>query len=198
MRFGRLIQVTRKEKGLTLVDLANATGLSHPYLSQLESGLKANPSVKAIESLSTALGIDKAKLEALSELEAPHKQIEPLRLTLSRTLKKMEELDTLLGELQLLLQQKAQTINYVQQPMNWIWSGREEEGKIDLVLERLDKMQTKLLPVLKELNQRLELPEYPEKIEGLIKDALSLGDQGVWFLQQQVEVAKKLAEKPKS
>lgn len=55
-RVGQDIKGLRKAKDMTLGELAAATGLSQGYLSQIERGL-ANPSVKALYSISRALGV---------------------------------------------------------------------------------------------------------------------------------------------
>lgn len=55
MRLGALIRVLRKEHGLTLVQLARAAELSHPFLSQLERGL-ARPSMSSLHRIAQALG----------------------------------------------------------------------------------------------------------------------------------------------
>ena len=55
-RVGREIRDLRKARGATLTDIAGKTGLSASYLSQIETG-KASPSVKALHSISQALGV---------------------------------------------------------------------------------------------------------------------------------------------
>lgn len=55
-RVGREIKGLRRARGLTLALLAEATGLSQGYLSQIERGL-SRPSVKALHSISRALGV---------------------------------------------------------------------------------------------------------------------------------------------
>jgi transcriptional regulator with XRE-family HTH domain len=46
----------RKARGLTLTDLADASGLSIGYLSLLERD-RATPSIKALHAVSRALGV---------------------------------------------------------------------------------------------------------------------------------------------
>lgn len=45
----------RKEKGITLTDLANKTGISIGYLSHLENGTRKNPSIEIMDKISKAL-----------------------------------------------------------------------------------------------------------------------------------------------
>ena len=45
----------RREKGLTLRDLSNITGISVGYLCHLEKGTRKNPSIKKMNSISMAL-----------------------------------------------------------------------------------------------------------------------------------------------
>lgn len=52
---GEYIKNKRKEKGLSLRELARITGISHPYLSQLENGHNNNPSPSVLSSLAPVL-----------------------------------------------------------------------------------------------------------------------------------------------
>jgi transcriptional regulator with XRE-family HTH domain len=55
-RIGHDVKGLRKARSMTLSALASASGLSQGYLSQIERGL-ASPSVKALYSISRALGV---------------------------------------------------------------------------------------------------------------------------------------------
>ncbi len=55
-RLGQDIHGLRKARGMTLADLAERTGRSVGFLSQIENGLK-KPSVGSLQSISDALGI---------------------------------------------------------------------------------------------------------------------------------------------
>lgn len=61
--FGRVLSEYRKRHGMTRSQLAERSGLSYPYVSQLETGLR-KPSRKAGAQLAAALGIDPLALEA--------------------------------------------------------------------------------------------------------------------------------------
>ena len=65
-RLGAKIRVLRKERGLTLKVLAQLSGLSHPFLSQVERGL-ARPSMSSLHQISEALGTNASWLLAGSE-----------------------------------------------------------------------------------------------------------------------------------
>lgn len=54
---GREIKNLRKASGVTLTQLAEATGLSQGYLSQIERGI-SSPSIKALHQISRALGVN--------------------------------------------------------------------------------------------------------------------------------------------
>ena len=56
LRLGQDIHGLRKARGMTLADLAEHTGRSVGFLSQIENGLK-KPSVGSLQSISDALGI---------------------------------------------------------------------------------------------------------------------------------------------
>jgi transcriptional regulator with XRE-family HTH domain len=60
---GRRIRQLRRARGLTLVQLASAAQLSHPFLSQLERGL-ARPSMVSLERIARALGSSQVELLA--------------------------------------------------------------------------------------------------------------------------------------
>lgn len=61
--FGRVLSEYRKRRGMSRSQLAEASGLSYPYVSQLETGLR-KPSRQASAQLAEALGIDPLALEA--------------------------------------------------------------------------------------------------------------------------------------
>jgi transcriptional regulator with XRE-family HTH domain len=63
---GRAIRVLRTERGLERKDLAEAAGLSYPYLSEIETGRK-RPSSKALFVIAEALGVRPSELLALGD-----------------------------------------------------------------------------------------------------------------------------------
>jgi transcriptional regulator with XRE-family HTH domain len=60
-RLARLIRERREALGLTRRDLANQTGLSYPYISQLETAYRL-PSSKAMQVLARSLGVPASDL----------------------------------------------------------------------------------------------------------------------------------------
>jgi HTH-type transcriptional regulator, competence development regulator len=62
MELGSYLQKIRKEKKKTLVQLANDTGLSHSYLSQVENGKKLNPSMESLMRIAKALDLNQNDL----------------------------------------------------------------------------------------------------------------------------------------
>jgi len=56
MSLGPRIRQTRTQKGITLQDLADRSGLSKGFICQLEND-KASPSLQALEKLATGLGV---------------------------------------------------------------------------------------------------------------------------------------------
>src|SRR6478735_7349671 len=54
--FGDLLRQARERLGMSRRDLAEATGLSYPYISQIETGYRM-PSSPAVRSLADALGL---------------------------------------------------------------------------------------------------------------------------------------------
>ncbi|MDQ3104213.1 MAG: helix-turn-helix domain-containing protein [Actinomycetota bacterium] len=73
---GRRVAARRKELGLSRRDVVAASGLSYPYVSQLETGYRL-PSHKSLGRLARALQLDPAELSAAIAydelaLSAPH------------------------------------------------------------------------------------------------------------------------------
>jgi transcriptional regulator with XRE-family HTH domain len=67
-RLGGHIRALRHARGLTLVQLAEATDLSHPFLSQLERGL-AQPSLSSLRKI--ALALETSPIELIAAADAP-------------------------------------------------------------------------------------------------------------------------------
>ncbi|MBN9606178.1 MAG: helix-turn-helix transcriptional regulator [Actinomycetales bacterium] len=74
-RLGARVRRLRHARGLTLVQLAERSELSHPFLSQLERGL-ARPSFASLEKIARALGSSQLELLADAEPE-PRPLVEP-------------------------------------------------------------------------------------------------------------------------
>ncbi|MBS5910263.1 MAG: helix-turn-helix domain-containing protein [Paenibacillus macerans] len=60
--FGEYLRSLRKKRGLTLVQLKDATSISQPYLSQMENGLKGIPSPETLKKLADPLGVSHTEL----------------------------------------------------------------------------------------------------------------------------------------
>ena len=63
---GRAIRVIRTEQGLSRKELAERSGLSYPYVSEIETG-KKSPSSKALRSIADAVGLPPHELLAAAE-----------------------------------------------------------------------------------------------------------------------------------
>jgi transcriptional regulator with XRE-family HTH domain len=63
-QLGQLIRARRQALGLRRRDLVELTGLSYPYVSQIETGYRL-PSDRAVRDLATALQLDAAELTAV-------------------------------------------------------------------------------------------------------------------------------------
>jgi transcriptional regulator with XRE-family HTH domain len=62
MELGRFIKEIRKDKNLTLREVAQRSGVSHPYLSQLENGRNDKPSPDILNKLANGLEIPNGTL----------------------------------------------------------------------------------------------------------------------------------------
>lgn len=61
--FGRRLKARRHELGMSRRDVVEASGLSYPYVSQLESGYRL-PSHKSVAMLASALELEPSELSA--------------------------------------------------------------------------------------------------------------------------------------
>ena len=73
MELGPDIRRIRTDRGLTQRELATAAGVTHSYVSKIESGrLQHTPSPRALSGLAQALGIDELTLlKAADKVPAP-------------------------------------------------------------------------------------------------------------------------------
>lgn len=76
-RLGSHIRRLRQARGLTLVKLAEATDLSHPFLSQMERGL-AQPSLASLRRIAVALST--SPIELLAAAETPASDAPPVEV----------------------------------------------------------------------------------------------------------------------
>ena len=67
---GQRLRALRQQRGLTLAELGQATGLSHSFLSQVETG-KAHPSVSSLWEIAEALDAAPAELLAATRSANP-------------------------------------------------------------------------------------------------------------------------------
>lgn len=65
MNIGITIQKLRKEKNIRQIELADKSGISQTYLSQIEKGIKI-PSIDILEKISLNLGVPYPILSFLS------------------------------------------------------------------------------------------------------------------------------------
>ncbi|MDC4242139.1 MULTISPECIES: helix-turn-helix domain-containing protein [Clostridium] len=59
---GSKIAEIRNSKGISLSKLARDAGISKGYLSNIENGIKENPSVELLEKIASALGVNVSDL----------------------------------------------------------------------------------------------------------------------------------------
>lgn len=57
MNFGEHIREIRNHQGISIREAAKRSGVSQPYLSQLESGKNVNPTPQIIKKISAGLGV---------------------------------------------------------------------------------------------------------------------------------------------
>lgn len=74
---GKKIRDLRVKRGLSLTELAKLSGVSKSYLSFIERGKQANPSIEVIDKIANALKID---IQTLVTDELSKKQLTPTNL----------------------------------------------------------------------------------------------------------------------
>lgn len=77
---GTRIKLLRELRGMTLQQVANASGISKPHVWSMETGASANPSVNAIWGLASALCVSPANLLGLDDKMPP---IDPVALRIA-------------------------------------------------------------------------------------------------------------------
>lgn len=78
MNFGERLREIRKDKGMTLREVAERAGIDFTYLSKIENGrMPYTPAVETIRELADALKVDSIELLTLAD-KLP-KELEPLR-----------------------------------------------------------------------------------------------------------------------
>lgn len=81
---GKAIAIRRVELGLSRNDLRDRSGLSYPYVAELEKGLKS-PSSKALEAIARALEVRPHELLARAEALAEGSGTLPMMRSASRS-----------------------------------------------------------------------------------------------------------------
>lgn len=71
---GKRIQTIRKEKGLSLSDLASKAGIAKSYLSSIERDIQSNPSVQFLEKIAAVLDIS---VQSLINTEVNEETLDP-------------------------------------------------------------------------------------------------------------------------
>jgi transcriptional regulator with XRE-family HTH domain len=61
-RLRTMVGRLRKQRHLTLLQLARRVGVTEAYMSMLESGARKNPSLAMLKKLAKALGVSVAEL----------------------------------------------------------------------------------------------------------------------------------------
>ncbi|MDE0613421.1 MAG: helix-turn-helix transcriptional regulator [bacterium] len=78
-RLGERLRARRKALGKTLAEVADGSGLSLPYVSNLERG-HGNPTIEALRALASALGLPLAEIVGRGEAD---EDFDPLDLVLA-------------------------------------------------------------------------------------------------------------------
>jgi XRE family transcriptional regulator of biofilm formation len=61
-RLSTVLKMLRRERGMTQDEIGRRAKVTKPYLSQLETGVRKNPSLPVLKRLAKALGVPVAAL----------------------------------------------------------------------------------------------------------------------------------------
>ncbi|MED4403728.1 transcriptional regulator [Metabacillus fastidiosus] len=94
IEFGKFLKRIREEKGLTLREIQELSGVSNSYLSQLENGKRGLPSPDILKKIYQSLDVDYYELmEKAGYIVSGHEQIKELRNQLQKAYSKIRELE---------------------------------------------------------------------------------------------------------
>ena len=80
MNFTELINQLRKERGLSVDELARRSGVPKGTLSKLTAGISTNPTISPAEAILSAMDCSFTEIAALVENELSAKEVEMIRL----------------------------------------------------------------------------------------------------------------------
>jgi transcriptional regulator with XRE-family HTH domain len=111
---GNFLREQRLKAHLTITDLVVRSGLSLAFLSQIETG-KRKPSMKAIEKIASALGIEKADiLEHQKDVMIVKTTRVSHNLKLHKLIETLENANLQEHELDYIIDQAYLTLKYIQ------------------------------------------------------------------------------------
>lgn len=84
---GELICNRRKQKGLTLSEVAKRANISKSYLSSIERNLNLNPSLQVVGRIAAVLDVDLNTLLNPDKKKVQQQNIDPVLIELATTLK---------------------------------------------------------------------------------------------------------------
>lgn len=88
---GETIKKLRVDSSLTIVDLSNMSGVSNPYISQIENG-KFMPSLEVLDKLSKTLGVPLWYFIEVAGFELGDNAATTANENLRRKLRKIEQI----------------------------------------------------------------------------------------------------------
>lgn len=79
MNFGDYIKQIRTSKNISLRELSKRSGVSHPYLSQLENGKTNNPSIEVLTKIAKGLNVPLYELQIKAGQIPGYRPYSPIR-----------------------------------------------------------------------------------------------------------------------
>ncbi len=166
MEFGEFVKKHREEKGLTITALAEQSGISRPYLSQIEAGVNPPPSEPKIRRLAEVLEIPFSVIWSLAHQENLSEEYVDEALNYNYLSAKIDVIVNTLESISSNQQELSNRHNITQIFL-----------EIEQIRAKLDDLASTRAP-----------RKYPPTIENHIHKFISLGSHGQGYIKRQVEV----------
>ena len=169
MELGAFLRKHRLAKGLTLAGLAKETGISRPYLTQIEGGSAKGPSEQKLRKIAVALDVPLATLLALANQEIFTNDYVQEALDYSELHRKISALQQLIDKT---LSEGPDLI--------------AKYNFLTVVDEDLGFLRNKLAEIAEKHVPR----KYPTDVEVIIEELLPLEEKGRRFIREQIRIFK--------
>ncbi len=176
MELGEYLRSCRVKKNMTTVELAERSGVSRPYISQIEKGSKDPPSEKVLRKIAAALNINLHVLMSLKNKNTIPDEYLKDAMDFDAVYQKMQEI------------KEAQNI-FLNQHRNLAKRYVHQKPLMDISKKMEDALET-----LKYLSEKNQASKYSLRMENIITELLEIGEPGQAFVQKQIKIYKEMVE----